>query len=147
VPIANPYDKIRGTDGTYEASKVSGNWDSKVTEWLIEVPTVIQSGVDFFAKSTGAGAGAFLELDLCRGSDDVSILLTKAKLVTTGDGVRGDTLPTSSNNVGHTRAVVDETKMPVDPGETLYWLFTVNGIHTTMPYGIGIIINKYGVKG
>ncbi len=146
VPFPSPYDKLRGTDGTHVLGKVSGNWDSKLAEWLMELPTGVQS-VDFFAKSTGAGAGAFLELDLCRGSDDVSVLSTKAKLVTTGDGVRGDTLPQSGNSAGHIRAVIDQTKMPVSPGETLYWKYTPNGIFTTDPYGIGVMLNRYAVKG
>ena len=142
LPVGNPYDKIRDHDGT-TAPIIA---DRTSSEWLVELSTVVVS-VDFFAKSTGAGAGAFLELDLLRGSDSASLLTTKAKLVTTGVGTRGDTLPASANSAGHTRAVIDITKMPVDPGDEIYWTFTRNGVFTTAPYGIGVMVNKYGVKG
>lgn len=144
-PLPNPYNKLRISDGTNVLSKIEAPWDSKDNEWLMELPTVVHN-IDFFLKSTGVGAGAFLELDLCRGSDDVSVLSTKAKLVTTGDGVRGDTLPSSGNSAGHTRAVIDQAKMPIVPGETLYVNYTLNGIFTTEPYGMGSILNKYGVR-
>ena len=140
VPTANYYDKMRDHDGS--TSAITEDYVSD--EWLVELPTIIAS-VDFFAKSTGAGAGAFLELDLCS-SLTGTLLSTKAKLVTTGVGVRGDTLPSSANSAGHVRAVIDNTMLPIDPGETLYWKYTRNGAYTTAPYGIGIQINKYGVK-
>ena len=147
APVANPYDKIRDNDGSTAA--ISSDYNSLANdgrEWLVELPVVIES-VDFSARSTGAGVGAYLELDLCRSSDGASVLSTKAKLVTTGVGNRGDTLPQSGHSTGHVRAVIDTTKMPIDPGETLYWKYTRCGVYTTAPYGIGVITNKYGMKG
>lgn len=139
APVGNPYERLRGHDGTNSGSPIVGNFTAD--EWLLEVPTVIPCS-DFFIESTGVGSGAYLECDLVTGSG-TSILTTKAKLEATGDGTRGDTVPSSANAVGHTRAVVDMSKMPLPPGTTLYWKYTLQGTHTTEPYGCGMVAKKY----
>ena len=144
APVSAVYDKIRGTDGS--TSPITGDYTSEET--VCELPTVI-AAVDFFAKSTGAGASAYLELDLVDVTNPlgpVSLLTTKAHLTAQGDGTRGDTLPASSHSLNHQRAVLDETKFPLDPGTVIQWKYTRTGTYSTAPYGIGVIINKYGVK-
>jgi len=146
TPLWAVFDKIRDNDGSTQP--ITSDYTS--AERICELPTVIAS-VDFFAKSSGAGTGAYLECDLLDNSDPlapVSLLSTKAHLSAQGVGARVDTLPSSSNyHEGYDqRAVLDATKFPLAIGTPLIWKFTRVGSYSTAPYGIGVIINKYGVK-
>ncbi|HUT04246.1 MAG TPA: hypothetical protein VM163_10185 [bacterium] len=144
APLPQPFEKVRDNDGS--TLPIVADYTSE--EYIVEVPTVIAS-VDFFAKSTGVGAGAYLECDLLDVSNPlapVSLLTTKAHLTAQGDGTRGDTLPSSPNSASHQRAVLDQTKFPLAVGKTIVRTHTRQGVYSTAPYGIGTIINKYGVK-
>ncbi|MCD6326840.1 hypothetical protein J7M28_04725 [bacterium] len=140
-PYPKAFEKMRGHDGTSSSSKADS--DFTANEWLLEAPTVIDT-VDFSVESTGDGAGAYLECDLCTGSG-TSILTSKARLVTDSEA-RGDTIPSSANSSGHTRAVVTKGLMPLNPGQTLYWKYERKGIFTTDPYGVVVVANKYLVS-
>jgi len=140
------FEKIRGNDETAApgdgTTQIDDEW---VSEKIVCEDYTVISNIDFAIESAGEGSGAYVECDLVTGPG-VSILSSVCELVTTGDGVEGDTIPNSANNSGHTRAVVKNGLMPLVPGTTLYVKREPKGIHTTAPYGLMWVFNKYLVK-
>ena len=139
------FEKPRGHDGTNALDPIDDANDPWVSDEIVLEDYAVIPNIDFAVESTGVGSGAYLECDLVTGSG-VSILSSVCELVTTGDGVRGDSIPNSGNSSGHTRAVVKNGLMPLVPGTTLYVKRERQGTYTTDPYGFMWIMNKYLVK-
>lgn len=141
-PLPVGREKIRDNDGSTSSSPIGASFVSK--RFVLEGNTVIDT-VDFGVENSGQSASGYLEFDLVD-EEGTSLLSTKAQIAASWAGARKDTIPSSSNSSGTTRAVVDKSQMPLAPGKSLRWTITKNGIYTDDPYDAWVIINKYLVK-
>ncbi|MBW2093280.1 MAG: hypothetical protein JRI80_00190 [Deltaproteobacteria bacterium] len=151
-PPAEPhgYDPMRSWDTSDAVSKLTNKFTSK--HIIIQATTAIASSVLCFAQSVGVGATSYTEFDLRKihGAADESVLSTTGKLVGLADAPRGNTTDdaTYGTGAGHIAAVLDATKFPLVKGDVLYWTADPDGgdAHGTDPYGVGILLNMYGIK-